>query len=58
MDMVGEAYSDNVVEVPPVEAGRGVANVVEDDDDWHLGDVPLSNDADMCVSLCIDFAAI
>lgn len=35
-----------------------MASFVEDDDPWDFGDAPLSKDADVRVSLCVDFKAI
>lgn len=38
---------DVVDGVPPVQVESGMAGVVGDDDDWNLGDIPLSKDADV-----------
>lgn len=48
-------YSDVVDEVPPDEAGSGMARVFEDDDDRNFGDVRLLKGADVRASHRIDW---
>lgn len=53
------AMSDSVAaKVPPVKPEGGLGDVVEDDDNWDLENIFLSNNADVCSSLPMDFAAI
>lgn len=55
--MLHEAYGNIADKVPLAKAGSGMASVVDDDDDWDLGDIPFSKNADVRASICVDFAA-
>lgn len=33
-------------------------DLVEDEDDWELGEIPMSTDADVCASLPVDLTGI
>lgn len=56
--VVRDTYGDTVDDVLPIVAGSSVSSFVEDDDDWSLGDTPLSRNAGVRTSLFVDFAAI
>lgn len=42
--MVREVYGDVVGEDAPVESESYIAGVVEDDDEWDLGDITFSKE--------------
>lgn len=56
--MVSAAYCYIVDDFALVTDDSGVLGVVEDDEDWNLGDVPLSRYADVRPSLRLDFTVI
>lgn len=54
-EMVHKVYDNVGNEVPSVYVESRMDDIVEDDDYWNLVDTPLSKDADMCWSPCINF---
>lgn len=56
--MVHDADGKTVVTVAPIAAGRGVSGPVEDDDDWDLGNIRQSRNADVPAGLLAYFTAI
>lgn len=49
------AYGNIVGAVAPVPTGSRVSDIVEDEDDWILDNIPLSRNADMWVNPRVDF---
>lgn len=51
-------YEHTVDDIVPLFAGSSMSIFVEDDDDWTLVEIPLSNNAAVHASLHFDFTAI
>lgn len=56
--VTGHAYGDNVDSVSLVYADSGAFSLVDNDDDWNLGDMPLSRNASVHTSHCVDISII
>lgn len=56
--MVLDAYGDVVDDVPPVDAGSGVSDLTEEDDNWSLSKTLLSKNAEVHGGPPVDFPAI
>lgn len=52
------AYGNTVNEAAQLTTGSGVSSLVEDFDDWNLGDIPVSRNADVRANLRVNFKAI
>lgn len=56
--IVGDGCDDNVDNVAQVTAGTEVSGVVEDEEDWNVGDISLSRNAEVSMSVHVEFQAI
>lgn len=56
--LVRDSYGYTVYAAAPVAACSSVFGLVEVDDDWNLGNIPLSRNADVCRSLRVNVTAI
>lgn len=56
--MVCDVYGDTFDDVALVAAGSGVSGLIEDDDDWNLGEISLSRNANVRASLDVEFRTI
>lgn len=56
--MVCDTYGDTVDNIVRVVYGSSVSGPLEEDEDWNLGYISLSKNADVRASLPVDFTAI
>lgn len=56
--VVCKAFGSVMYDASPVEVECSIADDFEDDDDWYLADISLSNNIYVCASLFVYFVAI
>lgn len=56
--LVPDTYGDTFAFTGTAVAGTSRSGLVDDDDDWNLGDIPLLENADLHGSLHVDFTAL
>lgn len=57
-NLVRDTYGNTVDDVALDVAGSSVSGLVDDNEDWNVGEIQLSKNADARASLLVDFMAI